>query len=172
MLNKRLVLFGLVLVLLLPAVSLVQAQATTITIAGWSSNPAEDAALQARLDEFNAANPDIMVEFVPSTDHTVTMQTAFAAGDYPQVFYIDSSRLPDWASAGVVAIGEDAIENQDEFYPCAAGCFPLLRTIFTARRRISPRWRFSITKTSSMRLGWITRPLSGHGMICGRRLKP
>lgn len=88
----------------------------TLTLAGWSSNPAEDAALQARLDAFMAANPNITVTFVPSTDHVVTMQTSFASGTYPEVFYIDSSKLPDWATAGVVAIGDENIEAQDGFY--------------------------------------------------------
>lgn len=86
-----------------------------LTVAGWSSNPAEDAALEARLAEFTDQT-GIEVEFVPSSDHRVTMQTAFAAGDYPQVFYIDSSYLPDWVEAGVVDIGEDFIEDQEGFY--------------------------------------------------------
>lgn len=111
---KRIALLIAVLLLAFPVAA--QDDGITITVAGWSSNPAEDAALTARLDEFMAANPGITVEFVPSTDHTVTMQTAFASGTYPEVFYIDSSRLPDWASAGVVAIGDESIENPDGFY--------------------------------------------------------
>lgn len=95
----------------------------TITLAGWSSNPAEDAALQARLQAFMDANPNVTVQFVPSTDHVVTMQTAFASGEYPQVFYIDSSKLPDWATAGVVAIGEDDIADQEGFYPALLDIF-------------------------------------------------
>lgn len=122
MLRKPLLLI-LVVLLALPVIAFAQDDPITITIAGWSSSQAEDAALQARLDEFNAANPGIVAEFVPSTDHPVTMQTAFAADDYPQVFYIDSSKLPDWASAGVVAIGEDEIENQEGFYPALLDVF-------------------------------------------------
>lgn len=87
----------------------------TLTLAGWSSSAAEDAALQARLDEFTEQT-GIAVEFVPSSDHRVTMQTAFAAGDYAEVFYIDSSVLPDWVEAGVIDIGEDFIEDQEGFY--------------------------------------------------------
>ncbi len=86
-----------------------------LTVAGWSSNPAEDAALEARLADFTEQT-GIEVVFVPSSDHRVTMQTAFAAGDYPEVFYIDSSYLPDWVEAGVVDIGEDFIEEQEGFY--------------------------------------------------------
>jgi multiple sugar transport system substrate-binding protein len=122
MLRKPLLLV-LVVLLALPVIAFAQDDPITITIAGWSSSQAEDAALQARLDAFMEANPDIQVEFVPSTNHPVTMQTAFAADDYPQVFYVDSSKLPDWASAGVVAIGEDDIENQEGFYPALLDVF-------------------------------------------------
>jgi multiple sugar transport system substrate-binding protein len=95
-----------------------------ITLAGWSSNPAEDAALQAQLDLF-ACQTGVTTQFVPSTDHTVTMQTAFASGDYPEVFYIDSSVLPDWVQAGVVAPGADFIEAPEGFYPSLLDIFTL-----------------------------------------------
>jgi multiple sugar transport system substrate-binding protein len=123
MINKRFILLALVMLLTLSVGSLAQEEEVTLTLAGWSSNPAEDEALQARLDAFMEAYPNVTVEFVPSTDHTVTMQTAFAADDYPEVFYIDSSRLPDWASAGVVAIGADEIEDQEGFYPALLEVF-------------------------------------------------
>jgi len=109
--------FALLLVMLSLALPVLAQDGINITVAGWSSNPAEDAALTARLEAFMEANPGITVEFVPSTDHTVTMQTAFASGIYPEVFYIDSSRLPDWATAGVVSIGDEQIENPEGFYP-------------------------------------------------------
>ncbi|MCU0466715.1 MAG: ABC transporter substrate-binding protein [Anaerolineae bacterium] len=111
---KRFAFLLLVLALALPVMA--QDDGITITVAGWSSNPAEDAALTERLAEFMEANPDITVNFVPSTDHNVTMQTAFASGTYPEVFYIDSSRLPDWATAGVVSIGDDQIADPEGFY--------------------------------------------------------
>ncbi len=111
--RTRLVFVFLLLVSVLALGSTVVAQEQVqITLAGWSSNPAEDAALQAALDQFMELNPNITVEFVPSPDHTVTMQTAFASGDYAEVFYVDSSRLPDWASAGVIAPAEGAIDPE------------------------------------------------------------
>ncbi|MDL5054961.1 extracellular solute-binding protein [Oscillatoria laete-virens NRMC-F 0139] len=96
------------LLLLVMSGALVSAQdEVTLTLAGWSSNPAEDAALRAALDLFQEQNPGVTVNFIPSPDHTLTMQTAFASGDYAEVFYVDSSRLPDWATAGVVAPAGD-----------------------------------------------------------------
>ncbi len=91
------------------------AQEVKLTLAGWSSNPAEDESLNAALAAFTEET-GIAVEFTPSTDHTVTMQNAFASGTYPQVFYVDSFKLPDWAEAGVLAEGEDFIEDQEGFY--------------------------------------------------------
>jgi len=89
----------------------------SIVVAGWSSSPPEQEALDARLAAFMEANPDIQVQFVPASDFPVQMQTAFASGDYPEVFYIDSSKLSDWAEAGVVDIGEDRIEGAEGFFP-------------------------------------------------------
>lgn len=95
-----------------------------ITLQGWSSNPAEDTALQASVDAFMEANPNITVNIQYSPDHVTTMQTAFASGDYPEVFFVDSSKLPEWAEAGVIAPAGDNITDPE-------GIFPALREVFT-----------------------------------------
>lgn len=87
-----------------------------LVLAGWSSSAEEDAALEALLEQFTEET-GITVEFIASPNHPLTMQTAFASGDYANVFYIDSSILPDWVDAGVVDVGEGKIENPDGFYP-------------------------------------------------------
>lgn len=102
----------------------------TLTLAGWSSNPAEDAALRAALDLFEEQNPGVTVEFIPSPDHTLTMQTAFASGDYAEVFYIDSSRLPDWAAADVVASGEGNITDVEGYYASLIDVFTVNGTLY------------------------------------------
>ncbi|MCU0498320.1 MAG: ABC transporter substrate-binding protein [Anaerolineae bacterium] len=109
----------------------------TLTLAGWSSSQQEDAALSAQLDAFMDANADIYVQFVPSTDHPVTMQTAFASGTYPEVFYVDSSRLPDWATAGVVAIGDDLIDDPEGFYPSLLDIFTFEGDLYCAPKDFS-----------------------------------
>lgn len=130
MLNKRFFVVALVL-LALSVAGLSQAQdQVELTLAGWSSNPAEDAALQAALDLFMEQNPNVTVEFVPSPDHPVTMQTAFASGDYAEVFYIDSSVLPNWADAGVVASGEGMIENAEGLYESLVEVFTIDGTLY------------------------------------------
>lgn len=94
-----------------------------LTVAGWASSEQEDAALRSQLERFTAET-GIRVEFQPSPDYDTTMQTAFASGDYANVFYVDSSKLPDWVDAGVIASGDGLVENPD-------GIYQSLRDIFT-----------------------------------------
>jgi multiple sugar transport system substrate-binding protein len=122
MLTKRFLVLCCVIVLLGLSMSVAAQDAVKLTLAGWSSSPEEDAALQALLTQFKDET-GIDVEFVPSPDHPTTMQTAFASGEYANVFYIDSSKLPDWVEAGVVDVGEDQIENPDGFYPALLDIF-------------------------------------------------
>lgn len=118
----RLVRLALVIAILALSLSLASADDITLKLAGWASSDIEDAALVAQLELFTEET-GIEVEFVASPDYTVTMQTAFASGEYANVFYVDSSKLPDWAEAGVVAIGEDDIVDPDGFYPALLDIF-------------------------------------------------
>ena len=94
----------------------ISASDADLVLSGWSSSPEEDATLSALLEQFTEET-GITVEFIPSPNFEVTMQTGFASGDYANVFYIDSYRLPDWAQAGVVAVGEGEIVEPEGFYP-------------------------------------------------------
>ncbi|HMM28087.1 MAG: ABC transporter substrate-binding protein [Chloroflexota bacterium] len=98
-------------------------QATTVTLMGWSSSQAEDAALAEQIAAFEEANPDIDVEVNLVPDYDTTLQTTFASGAPPDVFYIDSLRLPDLVEAGVVDIGGDKIENPEGIYPSLVDIF-------------------------------------------------
>lgn len=97
---------------------------TTIMLAGWSSSDSENAALQAQIDAFQAANPDVAVELNLVPDYDTFMQTGFASGDYANVFYVDSSKLQDWASAKVIAPIGDQLTNVE-------GIYESLRSVFT-----------------------------------------
>src|SRR5690606_8637257 len=44
--------------------------------------------------------------------------------------YIDSSRLPDWVAAGVVAPAEDNIEGVEGFYPSLIEVFTIDGTLY------------------------------------------
>ncbi|HLV37705.1 MAG TPA: ABC transporter substrate-binding protein [Spirillospora sp.] len=124
--NTRIIVLVLAAVLALALTGIGTAQdEVQLTLAGWSSHPAEDAALRAALDLFMEENPGVTVEFIPSPDHTLTMQTAFASGDYAEVFYIDSSVLPNWVDAGVVAPAEGMIEDVEGLYPALVDIFTI-----------------------------------------------
>lgn len=108
-----------------------------LTLAGWSSSDAENEALQNAVNAFMEANPGINVELSLSPDYVTTMQTSFASGDYPEVFYIDSSKLPDWAEAGVVAEAGDNIEDSEDIYPSLLDVFTYNDTLYCAPKDFS-----------------------------------
>lgn len=120
-------LFVLALVALVAALALgvVSAQdQVTIQLAGWSSSDAENAALEAMVAAFEEQNPNIDVEVIFAPEYETFMQTGFASGAYPNVFYVDSFRLQDWASAGVLEPYGDSITDADDVYES-------LRNVFT-----------------------------------------
>jgi multiple sugar transport system substrate-binding protein len=112
-------------------------QGAYISLMGWSSSTEENNALLNMVNAFMAANPDIVVNFnlVPAYDTTI--QAAFASGDAPNVFYVDSSRLPDWAEAGVLAEGGDEIVDQDDIYPSLLEVFTYKGTLYCAPKDFS-----------------------------------
>jgi multiple sugar transport system substrate-binding protein len=105
-------------------------QSTEITLMGWSSSTLENDALMNQVAAFEAANPDIKVNVNLVPDFDTTIQAAFASGDYPNVFYVDSSKLPDWAEAGVLASGEGKIENLDDHYESLLAAFTYKDTLY------------------------------------------
>ncbi len=127
---------ALLLVLAMSVPVLAQDQ-VNLVLAGWSSSDAENKALQDAVNAFMAANPGIKVELSLSPDYVTTMQTAFASGDYPEVFYVDSSKLPDWAEAGVVAPAGDNIEDMDDIYPSLIEVFTYKDTLYCAPKDFS-----------------------------------
>ncbi len=127
---------ALLLVLAMSVPALAQDE-VSLVLAGWSSSDAENKALQDAVNAFMAANPGIKVELSLSPDYVTTMQTAFASGDYAEVFYVDSSKLPDWAEAGVVAPAGDNIEDMDDIYPSLIEVFTYKDTLYCAPKDFS-----------------------------------
>ncbi|MDT8305106.1 MAG: ABC transporter substrate-binding protein [Anaerolineae bacterium] len=94
-----------------------------LNLMGWSSSDAENTRLQQVVDDFNASRDDIEVtlNFVP--DYDTTLQTRLAGGQPPDVFYIDSFRLPDLVEAGAVEPAEGRIDDPDDFYESLRAAF-------------------------------------------------
>jgi multiple sugar transport system substrate-binding protein len=80
-----------------------KATATTVTLTGWASSPAETAALKATVAGFERTHKSIKVNYAPiNGDYPAAMLAKFAARKPPDVFYVDSNVAPDWMSQGVL----------------------------------------------------------------------
>jgi multiple sugar transport system substrate-binding protein len=90
---------------------------------GGSSGEAEDTALTELLAQY-AVESGINVTFEPQPELDTSLQAALSAGDPPDIFYVDSLRLPDLAEAGDLApIPEGAITEPDDIYPSLTEAF-------------------------------------------------
>jgi multiple sugar transport system substrate-binding protein len=90
---------------------------------GWASSEAEDSALNDLLAQYSDQS-GVTVTFEPSPQFDTQLQASLSAGDPPDIFYVDSLRLPDQAEAGALApIPEGAITDPDDIYPSLAEAF-------------------------------------------------
>jgi multiple sugar transport system substrate-binding protein len=104
-----------------PAVSL---KGKKLTIYGWTSSPEEDGALSGLLDDFNKKNGSA-AKFLPQKEYDAALQAALASGAGPDIFYVDSFKMPDLVKAGALApVPAGALTNPDDIYPS-------LRDVFT-----------------------------------------
>ena len=91
---------------------------------GWASSEAEDIQLSALVDQFNA-DTGANAAFEPQPEYDAALQAALVAGDPPDTFYVDSSRLPDLVASGALApVPDGVLTDPDDIYPA-------LRDIFT-----------------------------------------
>jgi multiple sugar transport system substrate-binding protein len=75
----------------------------TVVLSGWQSTGAEGDALQATLDAFKEAYPNITLDYQPvATDYATAMAAKFSAGEPPDLFYVDSFVSQDWIDQGVL----------------------------------------------------------------------
>jgi multiple sugar transport system substrate-binding protein len=75
----------------------------TVILSGWQASGEEGEALQKVLDGFEAAYPNITLDYQPiATDYPTAMAAKFSAQEPPDLFYVDSSVAPDWIDQGVL----------------------------------------------------------------------
>jgi ABC-type glycerol-3-phosphate transport system substrate-binding protein len=73
------------------------AQATTVTLSGWSSSPEENDLLTQVVATFNRTHPNIKVDYtIIQGDYPTAMTARFAAHNPPDVFYV-ARAVPEWA---------------------------------------------------------------------------
>jgi multiple sugar transport system substrate-binding protein len=89
----------------------------TITYSNFISNDGNEENLQAIVDAFEDANPDITVEVttLPYGDYGTALQTDLAAGSVSDVFDIEYANYAQYQANGVLAPIE--VENADAYKP-------------------------------------------------------
>ncbi len=97
--------------------------AINLVMWGGSSGQTETDALNAIVDKFNTANPDIKAQFVAQSDLTTSLNKALAAGNPPDVFYVDSGVFLDLVQSGALAPVGDKIDNVKDFIPSLVDVF-------------------------------------------------
>lgn len=103
---------------------------TELQLMGWASSEAENDLLQQVVDNFNAANAEINVTLSLVPDYDTKLQTALAGGEPPDVFYVDSFRLPDLVAAGALEPAEGNLTDPDDFYPALKDAFTIDGTFY------------------------------------------
>jgi multiple sugar transport system substrate-binding protein len=95
-----------------------------LSIYGWASSQEEDAALTNILNAWNKKT-GAKAQFLPQKEYDTAIQAALASGSGPDVFYVDSFKMPDLLKAGALATAPaGAITNPSDIYPS-------LRAVFT-----------------------------------------
>jgi multiple sugar transport system substrate-binding protein len=94
----------------------------SLQLMGFASSPAEDAQLSAILDAYNEESPN-SASFSPQPEYDTTLQAALAGGEPPDVFYVDSNRLPDFVESGVLDSAEGNLDDEDDFFESLRDAF-------------------------------------------------
>jgi multiple sugar transport system substrate-binding protein len=91
------------------------AEPASLTLMGFSSGTAEDDALNAIIESYNAQSQNT-ARFNPVPEYDTALQAALAGGSPPDVIYIDSNRLPDLVEAGALSPADGRLDDDGDFY--------------------------------------------------------
>ncbi len=101
-----------------------------LQLMGWASSDAENTRLQSVVDSFNETHDGINVNLNLVPDYDTKLQTSLAGGSPPDVFYVDSFKLPDLVAAGAIEPAETHLENADDFYSSLQDAFTIDDTFY------------------------------------------
>lgn len=101
---------------------------TTVRLYGPPASPLETELLQEQINNFQAQNPTIAVQYEPiPSEYPVRLQTDLAAGTAADVFYVDSVYAPDLMTRNVLLPIDDYMAqagvSAGDFYPSLISAF-------------------------------------------------
>ena len=93
----------------------------TVVLSGWRESPEGTASLKNVIAAFEAAHPTIHVDYEPSDNYVQDIESGFAAGNPPDVFYVNSDLAPDWIARGYLqplgGFAQKSGFDQSHFFP-------------------------------------------------------
>ncbi|PSO04934.1 hypothetical protein B9Q13_03195 [Candidatus Marsarchaeota G2 archaeon ECH_B_SAG-G16] len=116
----------------------------TIVFTGWVSSGAEYQFDQEMVNAFNAQHTDVQVVFQPITsDYDTKLKTEIAAGNAPDVFYVDSSQVFSYVQNGLLLplnqfVNSDSSYNISDFIPETLNAFKFNNNIYAIPKDWSP----------------------------------
>lgn len=105
--------------------------------------------LQKMEADFEAANPDIKIEFVTiPSKYADTMITKLAAGEIPDVMMLAMDQVPRYALNGMLLPLDNLAskEYKDSLYPVVTNALTVNGTLYAAARDITPKVMYINTK--------------------------
>jgi multiple sugar transport system substrate-binding protein len=108
----------------------------TLTVGIWGGNDAESAALAQVISDFEAKT-GAKIELKTYTDINTQLQADFVGGTAPDVFYVDGSMFPFYASLDVLEPLDATEMNADKFYPNLIDAFTADGTIYAIPKDVS-----------------------------------
>lgn len=110
--SKKLIVGLVVFSMLMSVMGTVIFAEETLRLSGWVSSPEETKLLKNLLKSFEDEYPDIKVKYEPiSGNYMQKIQTMLAAGNAPDVFYLDSSEAPTLMNSGALQPLDKYIEE-------------------------------------------------------------
>lgn len=87
-------------------------ETTTIRLSGWTSSPAEERLLRDELADFDRLHPEIIVSYEPvPTDFQPKLEAMIAAGNEPDVFYVELGQAMRLMRNGALLSLDDFMAN-------------------------------------------------------------
>lgn len=105
--------------------------------------------LQKMQQDFEAANPDIKLEFVTiPSKYADTMVTKLAGGEIPDVMMLAMDQVPRYALNGMLLPLDDLAsqEYKDALYPVVKDALTVKGTMYAAARDVTPKVMYLNTK--------------------------